>query len=198
MHHPQRPVPHNGRPSHSGLSQRTTGSQDPPVLPYTRLYTRYAALHPLSKAYLTPSCRLSLLSSLLTLSWFLTAHILEYTSINTCRLSSPHLWWLIFGILCTMYFMILEVFILGFIVFIIAPILFVRDPSSLSALVRRSPQHADSSRPRSYFGIFSSSASAGILSRILQSSSPRLASSPRSSWIRYPWSCTSPLLLMRR
>ncbi|GLB37061.1 putative zinc finger, C3HC4 type (RING finger) [Lyophyllum shimeji] len=77
-------------------------------LPYTVLYSR-----------------LTLLSSLLTLSWFLTAHILEYTSINTCRHSSPHLWWLTFGILCLMYLMVLEVVILGFIVFIVAPILFV-------------------------------------------------------------------------
>ncbi|KAF4599882.1 hypothetical protein EYR40_006986 [Pleurotus pulmonarius] len=69
--------------------------------------------------------RLSLLSSLLTLSWFLTAHILEYTSINTCRFSSPHLWWLVFGILCLMYIMVLEVVLIGFVVFVIAPILFL-------------------------------------------------------------------------
>jgi len=69
--------------------------------------------------------RLTLLSSLLTLSWFLTAHILEYTSINTCRHSSPHLWWLTFGILCLMYLMVLEVVLLGFVVFIVAPILFL-------------------------------------------------------------------------
>ncbi|KAF5385866.1 hypothetical protein D9615_002553 [Tricholomella constricta] len=69
--------------------------------------------------------RLTLLSSLLTLSWFLTAHILEYTSVNTCRHSSPHLWWLTFGILCLMYLMVLEVIMLGFVVFVIAPILFL-------------------------------------------------------------------------
>ncbi|KAL0955910.1 hypothetical protein HGRIS_002101 [Hohenbuehelia grisea] len=72
-----------------------------------------------------PYTRLSLLSSLLTLSWFLTAHILAYTSVDTCRHSSPHLWWLIFGILCIMYLMVLEVVLLGFIVFVVAPILFV-------------------------------------------------------------------------
>ncbi|KAJ8519924.1 hypothetical protein ONZ45_g3157 [Pleurotus djamor] len=69
--------------------------------------------------------RLSLLSSLVTLSWFLTAHILEYTSVNTCRFSSPHLWWLVFSILCLMYIMVLEVVLIGFVVFIIAPILFL-------------------------------------------------------------------------
>jgi len=47
--------------------------------------------------------RLILLYSLLTLTWFITAHILEYTSVYTCRRSSPHLWWLTFGILSVMY-----------------------------------------------------------------------------------------------
>lgn len=61
----------------------------------------------------------------MTLSWFLTAHILEYTSIQTCRVTSPHLWWLIFGILCIMYLMVLEVVLLGLLVLVIAPILFV-------------------------------------------------------------------------
>ncbi|KNZ80545.1 hypothetical protein J132_05666 [Termitomyces sp. J132] len=69
--------------------------------------------------------RLTLFSSLLTLSWFLTAHILTYTSISTCRHSSPHNWWLVFGILCLMYLIILEVVVLGFVVFIVAPILFL-------------------------------------------------------------------------
>jgi len=61
----------------------------------------------------------------MTLSWFLTAHILEYTSINTCRQTSPHLWWLVFGILCILYLMVLEVVLLGIIVLVVAPILFV-------------------------------------------------------------------------
>ncbi|KAJ7084397.1 hypothetical protein B0H15DRAFT_784281 [Mycena belliarum] len=69
--------------------------------------------------------RLSMLSSLVTLSWFLTAHILEYTSIHTCRFSSPHIWWLTFGILCIMYLVVLEVIILGFVVFVVAPIVFL-------------------------------------------------------------------------
>lgn len=69
--------------------------------------------------------RLSVLCSLLTLSWFLTAHILEYTSINTCRHTSPHLWWLVFGILCIMYLMVFEVIVIGFIVLVITPIVFV-------------------------------------------------------------------------
>ncbi|KIL66189.1 hypothetical protein M378DRAFT_75405 [Amanita muscaria Koide BX008] len=69
--------------------------------------------------------RLTLFSSLLTLSWFLVAHILEYTSINTCRRTSPHLWWLMFGILSIMYLMVLEVVVLGVFVFIVGPILYL-------------------------------------------------------------------------
>ena len=69
--------------------------------------------------------RLTLLCSLMTLAWFLTTHILEYTSITTCRSTSPHLWWLVFGILCTIYLMLLEIVALGFIVLVLAPILFV-------------------------------------------------------------------------
>ncbi|KAG1734752.1 uncharacterized protein EDB91DRAFT_1084025 [Suillus paluster] len=65
--------------------------------------------------------RLSLLSSMLTLTWFLTAHILEYTSVDTCRLSSPLVWWLTFGVLCTMYFLVLEVLVFGFLVFMVLP-----------------------------------------------------------------------------
>lgn len=76
-------------------------------------------------SFLTLISRLTLLCSLMTLSWFVTAHILEYTSIKNCRHSSPHLWWLVFGILCTMYLLVLEVVLLGFIVLVLAPILFV-------------------------------------------------------------------------
>lgn len=77
-------------------------------LPYTALYSR-----------------LSLLTSVLSLVWFLTAHILEYTSVNTCRHSAPHLWWLTFGILCILYLMILEIFLLGLLVFILGPVLYL-------------------------------------------------------------------------
>lgn len=69
--------------------------------------------------------RLSLLSSMLTLTWFLTAHILEYTSVDSCRLSSPLVWWLTFGILCTMYFLVLEVLVFGFLVFMVLPFIMV-------------------------------------------------------------------------
>lgn len=57
--------------------------------------------------------------------WFLAAHIFVYSSVNTCRHSSPHLWWLSFGILCILYLMLLEIFLLGLLIFILGPILYV-------------------------------------------------------------------------
>lgn len=68
-----------------------------------------------------------------TLTWFLTAHILEYTSVNTCRLSAPLVWWLTFGILCTMYLLVLEVVLFGFLVFMVLPFIMV-SPSTTLAL----------------------------------------------------------------
>ncbi|KZT08319.1 uncharacterized protein LAESUDRAFT_61526 [Laetiporus sulphureus 93-53] len=69
--------------------------------------------------------RLTLLATFFSLAWFLTAHILEYTSIDTCRYSSPHLWWLTFGILCILYVMIMEIFLLGLLVFVFGPVIYL-------------------------------------------------------------------------
>ncbi|KAG7098543.1 hypothetical protein E1B28_000479 [Marasmius oreades] len=93
----------NGRASHQHGSN-SSASADTSILPHTILFRR-----------------LSLFSSLYSLSWFLTAHILVYTSVNSCRWSSPHLWWLVFSILCITYLMILEVVVLGLVIFIIGP-----------------------------------------------------------------------------
>ncbi|KAJ3815890.1 hypothetical protein F5876DRAFT_85516 [Lentinula aff. lateritia] len=84
---------------------------------------RYTAVHPFVRS--PASRRLSLFYSMYSLTWFLTAHILVYTSIKTCRFSSPHIWWLVFAILCTMYLIILEVIILGLVVFVFAPFVFL-------------------------------------------------------------------------
>ncbi|KAI0358484.1 hypothetical protein OH77DRAFT_1420876 [Trametes cingulata] len=69
--------------------------------------------------------RVSMLTSAISLVWFLAAHVLEYTSVNTCRFSAPHLWWLTFGIMCILYLMILEIFLLGLLVFILGPVLYL-------------------------------------------------------------------------
>ncbi|KAJ6586934.1 hypothetical protein DFH09DRAFT_239064 [Mycena vulgaris] len=131
-----RPAPTN-TVTHPHSSPTSTGSPStgsPPAeataLPHSVLYSR-----------------LSILSSLITLSWFLTAHILEYTSIHTCRFSSPHVWWLIFGILCIMYLVVLEVIILGFIVFVVAPIIFLFWNIFLMCLGRHPMQNPTMIRP---------------------------------------------------
>ncbi|KAJ8592348.1 hypothetical protein M405DRAFT_872970 [Rhizopogon salebrosus TDB-379] len=85
-------------------STNGTSNPDEPAPPYSYLYAR-----------------LSLLSSMLTLTWFLTAHILEYTTVDSCRTSAPLVWWLTFAILCTMYFLVLEVLVFGFLVFMVLP-----------------------------------------------------------------------------
>ncbi|KIJ67893.1 hypothetical protein HYDPIDRAFT_126363 [Hydnomerulius pinastri MD-312] len=92
------------RRTSTASTSASAGNPEEPAIPYSQIYAR-----------------LSLFSSMLTLTWFLTAHILEYTSVDTCRLSAPLVWWLTFAILCTMYFLVLEVVLFGFLVFMILP-----------------------------------------------------------------------------
>ncbi|KAF8200813.1 hypothetical protein BJ912DRAFT_947237 [Pholiota molesta] len=117
------------RPSASAIAQHNGANINDqghrPTTHYNDPSNNVAAPQPPALAHSALYSRLTLLSSLITLSWFLTAHILEYSSINTCRHSSPHLWWLVFGILCIMYLMVLELVLLGVIVLIITPILFI-------------------------------------------------------------------------
>lgn len=84
---------------------------------------------PSSQATPTPYprvyARLSLLGSTFTLVWFVLAQIFVYSSTNSCRKSSPHLWWLTFGVLSVMYLMILEVVLVAILVFVVGPILFL-------------------------------------------------------------------------
>jgi hypothetical protein len=58
------------------------------------------------------------------------ATLISQSSIDTCRYDAPRLWWLNFAILCILYLMVLEVVVLGFVVLIVAPILFVSFSSS--------------------------------------------------------------------
>ncbi|KAF8210284.1 hypothetical protein K438DRAFT_1570472 [Mycena galopus ATCC 62051] len=117
-------------PSPGSRSSTAANGPEVPPLPHSILYSR-----------------LSILSSLITLSWFLTAHILEYTSIHSCRASSPHVWWLTFGILCIMYLVVLEVVILGFVVFVVAPIIFLFWNIFLMCLGRHPMQNPGMIRP---------------------------------------------------
>ncbi|KAJ7262165.1 hypothetical protein B0H12DRAFT_1217556 [Mycena haematopus] len=117
-------------PSAGSRSSTIVNTPEAPALPHSILYSR-----------------LSILSSLITLSWFLTAHILEYTSMHSCRFSSPHVWWLTFGILCIMYLVVLEVVILGFVVFVVAPIIFLFWNIFLMCLGRHPMQNPGMIRP---------------------------------------------------
>ncbi|KAJ7770234.1 hypothetical protein DFH07DRAFT_735478 [Mycena maculata] len=126
------PATPSPRATGSSGSPSTGNPTDTPPLPHSILYSR-----------------LSIFSSLITLSWFLTAHILEYSSIHTCRFSSPHIWWLTFGILCIMYLVVLEVIVLGFIVFVIAPIVFLFWNIFLMCLGRHPIQNPTMIRPLS-------------------------------------------------
>ncbi|KAI0706796.1 hypothetical protein C8T65DRAFT_651455 [Cerioporus squamosus] len=104
--HRRQDSPRTSGPSYEGTGSNGENRRDGP--PPSRLYAR-----------------VSLFTSFIALAWFLTAHVLEYTSINTCRIAAPHVWWLTFGILCTLYLMILEIFLLGLLVFILGPVLFL-------------------------------------------------------------------------
>ncbi|KAF8491024.1 hypothetical protein JB92DRAFT_3007265 [Gautieria morchelliformis] len=87
--------------------------------------TRFTQVRPNPQVSEAVFSRLTTVLSLLSLVWFITAHILAYTSIHTCRLSSPHLWWLTFGIICIGYLVIVEVIVVAFLVFILGPLIFV-------------------------------------------------------------------------
>lgn len=69
--------------------------------------------------------RLETFLTLLALSHFVTNHIFLYSSVNTCRIESPHVWWLAFGIVSIGYLVVLEIFLIAFVVFVLGPLLLV-------------------------------------------------------------------------
>lgn len=85
------------------------------------------ALHCCQNGFPLSSRRFSLFSSMYGIIWFLTAYILVCTSLKTCRLSSPHIWWLTIAILCTMY---LKFILLSLIVSVFALVFVCRFRSS--------------------------------------------------------------------
>lgn len=132
---------------------------------------------------------LSLLTSFISLAWFLTAHILEYTSVNDCRFSSPHLWWLTFGILCILYVTILEIFLLGLLVFILGPVIYVRFFQFCIVVT----DLTSSSDLHSCFGISSCCAWVGTRFKILITSSLKSGNSLSLLWIKFHLCSTSRL-----
>lgn len=124
------------------------------------------------------------MGSTFTLVWFVLAQIFVYSSTDTCRHSSPHLWWLTFGVLSVMYLMILEVVLVAILVFVVGPILFVRFKISyLDPTVRLTP--------RSCSGAFSFSALDDIHHKILITSRPILGNSHARSLKKSLWCFTS-------
>ncbi|KAJ3746947.1 hypothetical protein EV360DRAFT_97791 [Lentinula raphanica] len=115
------PVPSQPIRPHQSVTERpSSSSSNAPQTPAQPQYSLW--LRRIAYKFSQPVPRLSLLNTMYYLTWFLTAHILIYTSINTCRHSSPHIWWLAFGILCQSYILVVEVILLGIIIFIFAPV----------------------------------------------------------------------------
>lgn len=56
---------------------------------------------------------------------FVVNHIWLYTSVHTCRVNDPHVWYLGLGIASLGYLIVLELLLIAFIVFVLGPILLV-------------------------------------------------------------------------
>ncbi|KZV88057.1 hypothetical protein EXIGLDRAFT_185067 [Exidia glandulosa HHB12029] len=69
--------------------------------------------------------RINTMTSFFSLAWFIVAHVFLYTSVETCRIKAPHLWWANFAIVCLMYIVVLEVLIVGAVIFILVPLVFL-------------------------------------------------------------------------
>ncbi|KAG9036307.1 hypothetical protein FS837_001705 [Tulasnella sp. UAMH 9824] len=54
---------------------------------------------------------------------FVVNHIWLYTTVNTCRINDPHIWYLGLGIASLGYLIVLELLLIAFIVFVLGPIL---------------------------------------------------------------------------
>ncbi|KAG8791537.1 hypothetical protein FRC12_008909 [Ceratobasidium sp. 428] len=59
------------------------------------------------------------------LIWFVTANILLYGSLETCRYTSPYIWWLTFGLVCLGYIVVAEMLAMALVVFVLGPLLYV-------------------------------------------------------------------------
>ncbi|CAE6538304.1 unnamed protein product [Rhizoctonia solani] len=59
------------------------------------------------------------------LVWFVTANILLYGSLTTCRFTSPYVWWLTFALLCLGYLVVAEMVLVALVVFVIGPLVYV-------------------------------------------------------------------------
>lgn len=113
-------------PENNANADAVSGTQSPPPVgplngPGQPQFVHSGRIRPVPRVLQSVTTILSLLS----LVWFIASHILVYTSINTCRKSSPHLWWLAFGIMCIAYLLIAEVLLVVFFLFFFVPVLLV-------------------------------------------------------------------------
>lgn len=69
--------------------------------------------------------RLSVMSNMCTIVWFSVTNPILFSSIATCRVTSPHLWWLTFSLLAVIYLMILPFFFISMTVFVLIPFVFM-------------------------------------------------------------------------
>lgn len=113
--------PENGTNSDAVQANQTPPPVGPLNGPGQPQFIHSGRVHPVPR----PLQSLTTLLSLLSLVWFIASHILVYTSLNTCRRSSPHLWYLTFGIMCLAYLLIVEVILVVFFLFFFVPILIV-------------------------------------------------------------------------
>ncbi|KIM32508.1 hypothetical protein M408DRAFT_220000 [Serendipita vermifera MAFF 305830] len=100
-----------------------TSQTPPPVGPLNGpgqpQFIHSGRVHPIPRPLQTLTTMLSLLSII----WFIASHVLVYTSLNTCRRTSPHLWYLAFSIMSIAYVLIAEVLAVIFFLFFVVPML---------------------------------------------------------------------------
>ncbi|KAG8714940.1 hypothetical protein FRC08_011221 [Ceratobasidium sp. 394] len=69
--------------------------------------------------------RCSSFQALYGLVWFITANILLYGSLDTCRYTSPYIWWLTFGLVCLGYIVVAEMLAVALVVFVLGPLVYL-------------------------------------------------------------------------
>ncbi|KAG9034831.1 hypothetical protein FRB95_012524 [Tulasnella sp. JGI-2019a] len=61
--------------------------------------------------------------TVLALAHFVGNNILLFSSVYTCRFTSPHVWWLGLAIACLSYVVVVEVILIAIVIFVLGPIL---------------------------------------------------------------------------
>ncbi|KAG8901750.1 hypothetical protein FRB99_005119 [Tulasnella sp. 403] len=67
--------------------------------------------------------RMDTILTILGIVHFVGNNIFLYTSVYSCRVVSPHVWWLAFGIVCLGYVIVVELLLIAFVVFVLGPFL---------------------------------------------------------------------------